>query len=461
MTKILLVEDDTSLQEALQNLLSLQDYMVTPATTIAEARALVETENYDLILSDFRLPDETGIDLLTTLRATDTTTPFILMTAYGSIAIATEAMKKGAQDFLCKPFEPIELIEAIEEVLSYNRIISRQQICSGSDGKQYLTRDPKVQKILDQTSRAARVTSSILLLGESGTGKEVLARHIHRESPRANEAFVAINCSAFPPDLLESELFGHVAGAYTGATQERQGLFEFAANGTLFLDELGDMPPGLQVKLLRALQEGEIRRLGSTKSIPAAPRIVAATNHDISHLLESGRLRRDLYYRIAVITFSLPPLRKRHDDIEFLLEHFLQSHQQRMGFEEKTLSKEARTTLLTYHWPGNIRELENTVERALLFAPHVIEPEHLGLTTRTLSSSPLQEIAKNAAQEAECEVIRQALLHTGGNKSRAAELLQVSYKTLLTKIKNYDLAPSPSTTKDKPASSGDSPSTQV
>ena len=443
MTNILLVEDDKSLQEALENLLSLHDYTVVSVATVADAQARYAQEQFELVLSDFRLPDASGIDLLSSIRSTDTSTPFILMTAYGSIAIATEAMKKGAQDFLCKPFEPVELLDAIEEVRTYNRIVSRQNSGSVADKRTYLTRDPEVQHILDQATRAARVTSSILLLGESGTGKEIMARHIHQQSPRAEAPFVAINCSAFPPDLLESELFGHVAGAYTGATQERQGLFEFASDGTLFLDELGDMPKELQVKLLRALQEGEIRKLGSTQSVVATPRIIAATNHSLHSLLEKGALREDLYYRIAVISLSLPPLRERPDDLAFLLDHFIQTHSQRMGFESKKLSKEARTLLLSYHWPGNIRELENTVERALLFAPEVIEPEHLGISLKPFTHSPLQEIAKNASQEAEKEVIRQALHHTGGNKSRAAELLQVSYKTLLAKIKNYGLGSRP------------------
>jgi transcriptional regulator with PAS, ATPase and Fis domain len=282
-------------------------------------------------------------------------------------------------------------------------------------------------------------------LGESGTGKEVLARYLHDHSPRHDQPFIAVNCAAIPPDLLESEFFGHESGAFTGATQSRVGVLELASAGTVFLDEVGDMPPLLQVKLLRALQEHEIRRVGGNKQIRVNPRIIAATNRDVEAEISSGEMRDDFYYRLAVITFNLPPLRERKEDIMPLVERGMRHFAALMGKETLTIDPIAQDMLLAYAWPGNVRELENVVERAVLMCDNEIRAEHLGIYVRLdiaaieESIKTLPEIASQAVRKAEVEAIERALHVTGGNKSKAADLLGVSYKTLLNKVRDYSI----------------------
>jgi transcriptional regulator with PAS, ATPase and Fis domain len=286
----------------------------------------------------------------------------------------------------------------------------------------------------------------VLIQGESGTGKEVLARYLHEHSERHAEPFVAVNCAAIPPDLLESEFFGHEAGAFTGATQSRIGVLELASKGTVFLDEVGDMPPHLQVKLLRALQEHEIRRVGGTKQIKVMPRVIAATNRNIEEAIETGQMRDDFYYRVAVVTFTLPPLRERKDDIMPLVNRSLAHFSMLLGKGDVKLDPLAQEMLESYSWPGNIRELENVIERAVLMCDGEVRPEHLGIFVRldldTLEEAirTLPEIASQAVRKAEVQAIERALRMTGGNKSKAADFLGISYKTLLNKVKEYALS---------------------
>ncbi len=445
MHRILIVEDSDSLREVLETILQKEGFQ---ATAVASAEAAQETlgasGNFDCILADFRLPGMSGLDLLKAVRASLNSVPYIIMTAYGSIELAVHAMKHGANDFITKPFEPEFLCANIRDVIAHHRIIEREP-AKFKNGDRLQTRDPEFVRILQQAEKVAQVDSTVLLLGESGTGKELTARFVHENSRRKDGPFVGINCAAIPTELLESELFGHVRGAFTGATQDRKGLFEYASRGTIFLDEIGDMPPSLQVKLLRALQEGEIRRVGSNTPIKVNPRIIAATNRDLEEGLEAGHIRQDFYYRIAVVTFRLPPLRQRPCDIEFLTEHFIAHFAQKNGRTPPRISKEALDFLRRHPLPGNIRELENVIQRAVILADDTIQPEHFGLNI-DINFAALREvrmtlpaIAEQAVRKAEIDLIMQTLRQTLGNKSKAAQLLGVSYKTLLNKVKEYQL----------------------
>lgn len=445
--KILVVEDVDSLREVLTSVLESEGFEVDAVPDAERGLVLVRAVQYACILSDFRLPGQSGIDLLRETRTLHPSVPFLLMTAFGSIDIAVEAMKLGANDFLCKPFEPARLCETIHQVIQHRRIIDRSFGLRTRRDRQFLTKDPKVERMLAQARKVGAVASSCLVLGESGTGKELIARYIHEHSTRKEKPFVAVNCAALPADLLESEFFGHEAGAFTGATQSRIGIFEYASEGTIFLDEIGDMPLNLQVKLLRALQEREIKRVGGLRSIKVDPRIIAATNHDVDRALEAGTLREDFYYRLAVVTFTLSPLRERTGDVELLVRNYLDHFCMHLG-KSLTISEESWKLLLAYRWPGNARELENVMERAVVMADDVIEPDHLGidlgLDFEALSQigRTLPELAEVAARKAEVDAIRRVLDQTKGNKSKAAQILGVSYKTLLNKVREYALDPS-------------------
>ncbi len=444
MQKILIIEDISSLRDVLKSVLETEGFHVETAPTGEVAHAYLQSRHFDCVLSDFRLPGQSGIEVLKELRALDTKVPFVLMTAYGSIEIAVEAMKYGATDFITKPFEPENLCSLLRQVIEHHRIIDREG-AGMRRPRRFLSQSPKVHAVLNQARKVACVDSTALILGESGTGKELLARFVHEHSPRADKPFVAINCAAMPESLLESEFFGHEAGAFTGATQARQGLFEYASEGTIFLDEVGDMPLNLQVKLLRALQEREIKRVGGNKSIAVNPRIIAATNKDIEQALAQGELREDFYYRLAVITLTLPPLKERKEDIELLANSFVDYFSVSTN-RHFTLSEGALAVVKSHSWPGNARELENIIERATILSEGEIRPEHLGLGPAPLdlqalgdATLSLTEVAQRAARKAEIELITRTLGKTGWNKSKASEILGVSYKTLLNKVRDYAL----------------------
>ena len=443
--RVLVVEDSESLRDVLVTVLNNEGFEARGCASAEDALVLLESNGWSCILSDFRLPGMNGIELLSATRKVLPSVPFVIMTAYGSIDIAVLAMKEGANDFITKPFEPPILSNLLRQVIQHKQIIDRSSVPKVNRPKCIVTNNPRLLKILDQAQQVAQVDASVLILGESGTGKELLARYIHDSSPRKDKPFIAINCAAMPPELLESEFFGHEAGAFTGATQTRIGMFEAASEGTIFLDEIGEMQPFLQVKLLRALQEREIRRVGASRSIKVNPRVLAATNKEIEPAIVGGELRGDLYYRLAVVTFTLPPLKDRIEDIPALVRHFTDRLGSEMGQEGLRVSADALDFLEHYTWPGNVRELENVIERAVVLADNEIRPEHLGITVQLNvsalqeASTTLGEIASRAAEKAEREVIEQVLKQTRGNKSRAAEILGVSYKTLLNKVKQYRL----------------------
>ncbi len=445
MERILIVEDADSLRDVLATVLENEGYRVDAVASAEEGIKKLKEDAYGCVLADFKLPHKNGLDLLRETREISKTVPFLLMTAYGSINIAVEAMKEGANDFLCKPFEPPILCQIMRDMIKHQQIISRSAGLRTRRERSFLTKDPAMERLITQAKKAARVDSSVLLLGESGTGKELMARMIHEHSPRAKETFVAVNCAAMPVDLLESEFFGHEAGAFTGATQSRIGVFELAAKGTIFLDEVGDMPAALQVKLLRALQEREIKRVGGTKTIKASPRVIAATNLDMEQALASGKVRDDFYYRLAVISFTIPPLRDRRDDIALLSNYFTDYFCVAMGRDKLPIEATAREMLHSYPWPGNARELENVIERAIVLADSSIRVDHLGITLESTITAvhelsyTLPQIALMATRKAEIDLIVKVLEQTGGNKSKAADILGVSYKTLLNKVKEYNL----------------------
>lgn len=460
MKRILLVEDVDSLRDVLASVLEHDGYAVDAFPSAESAlQNLKQQQEYACVLADFKLPGMDGIELLKNVRSLLPTVPYIIMTAYGSIEISVEAMKHGANDFICKPFEPDTIRAVISDVIQHRRVLDRSLGIRTRRDRSFLSNSPAVQALLAQAKKVAKVDSPVLILGESGCGKELLARYIHEHSPRRDKQFIAINCAAMPADLLESEFFGHEAGAFTGATQSRVGVLEFASEGTILLDEIGDMPAALQVKLLRALQEREIKRLGSNKAIKINPRIISATNHNIDEALKLGKMREDFYYRIAVISLTVPPLRERPQDIQLLSQYYIDHFAAAMGKPGLSLDKQAERLLTQYAWPGNARELENVIERAVILSGDSIKPEHLGLplgidlgalesTTVSLSA-----IAAEAAKKAEVEIILKTLAQTSGNKSKAAQVLGVSYKTLLNKVKEYKLAGSSEPTQVEPSCS--------
>ena len=443
--RILLVEDDESVRRSLCTLFKQKtDYVVSEAASVASALALLEDMHVHCIISDFRLPDASGIDLLRTVREKDSKTPFIIITGYGTISIAVQAMKEGANEFITKPFAPEQLLQTLTDVLQHRQGFQRN-VPQEAPTLSFFAESPCMKQIMYFADRVSRVDTPVLISGESGTGKELLARKIHEQSPRKDHPFIALQCGSLPEEILESELFGHEAGAYTGATQKRVGLIEYAAKGTLFLDEIADMPHAVQVKLLRVLQEHEIRPLGSNVPIAANPRIIASTNQDIESLLDSGRVREDFYFRIAVMTLDIPPLRERPEDVQGLIKRILKQRAQVHNKTACTLSSDARALLENHPWPGNVRELQNVLERALILAKDTITPEHIGINPEDAvqmlqeAQQSLQEVARSASDAAERALIQQVLEQTGGNKSEAARILNVSYKTLLSRIQRYEL----------------------
>lgn len=441
MKPILVVEDTDSLREVLASVLSGEGFTVTAVPSAEEAIELLTADSADfrVVLCDLKLPRKTGLDLLREIAGRPKRIPVVVMTAYGSIDIAVEAMKLGAADFVTKPFDPVVLCNLLDQVIEHQRIIDRDPHSSRRP-RQLVTQARALEELMRQARKVAPLSSPVMLLGESGTGKELIARYIHENSSRSGRPFVAVNCGSMPEELLESEFFGHEAGAFTGAIEQRIGLFEVANGGTIFLDEIGTMPPNLQVKLLRTLQESEIKRLGANTVRSIDVRIISATNAPIERAITEGAFREDLYYRLGVVILEVPPLRERKEDISLLANYFLKSLRQ-AGYETPAvIPDDALEVLLGHDWPGNVRELENVIERAVIFHGAELDARSLKLPLKPASAmASLQEIANAAAQAAEVEAIREALGASGGNKSEAARRLGVSYKTLLHKVRAYHL----------------------
>jgi two-component system response regulator AtoC len=449
---ILVVDDEPGLRQTVSLILSEEGYEVqtSSAGEVGLTRALEWRP--DVVLCAGRLPRLGGLEFLERYHAANGDALVIMMTAYGGTEQAIEAMKQGAYDYLPKPFSPDQLILTLrkaEEREALREEVSRlrEEVTIQGRYRAIIAKSPAMTKALSVAAKVAPHSSAVLVTGESGTGKELIARLIHTESDRKDKSFIAVNCGAIPENLLESELFGYVRGAFTGADRDKPGLFEAASAGTLFLDEIGEMPATLQVKLLRVLQEGEVRRLGDNKSRTVDVRLVSATNKDLDEEMRRGTFRRDLYYRIAVVPIHLVPLRQRRDEIPLLVRHFIDQINRKLRLDIDGVDAEAMRMLLEYTWPGNVRELENSMERAMVLAegrkittddlpPHIASPvlpdESLELTEDDLS-------VKKHGSLLERRLIRQALERTGGNKTRAAELLDLSSRALLYKIREYGL----------------------
>ena len=445
---LLIVDDEASMRYMLRLVLEQHNYRVSEAQNGAEAINLIYKEKFDFILSDIRMPDMDGLTFLDQpeVRALDTT--IIMMSAYGSIDTALACMKRGAYDYISKPFKPDEVVLTLRKAEERQELRHENQQLKKAlrqHDKDFTITDivhasDKMAKLLRLVKTAATSDSSILISGETGTGKELIAKALHSESGRKGQ-FLAINCSAITAGLLESELFGHKKGAFTGADREKQGLFSIANNGTLFLDEIADLPLELQPKLLRVLQEGEIRKVGATRSEKINTRVVAAAGTDLQEAVEKGTFRRDLYYRLAVVDVNLPPLRERAEDIVVLANHFLQQLCHREGRPVLQLDDKAQKNLTAYHWPGNVRELENYLEKALIFSPgETLELPPLRIRQAAPGEfNPDEYSLKIASRRLEEEYIRKALTKTDGNRTQAAELLEISLRSLMYKLKDYEI----------------------
>ncbi len=443
MVEVLIVEDKSSFGETLKANLEESGFTVRWIKRGREAISLFKKEKIDIALIDLKLPDIDGVDLLQELKKYDTDTIFLIMTAYGTIEKAVRAMKLGAYDFITKPFDVEQLIVLLNRIIEekqryYENILLKDEASKLFGLPRIIGKSRAINDAAKLLQKAAPTDTTILLLGESGTGKELFARAAHLISPRKDRPFVAINCAAIPHDLLENELFGSEKGAFTGAVSRKIGKFELANKGTIFLDEIGDLDPGLQAKILRVLQERSFERLGGTYPIQVDVRIIAATNKDLIKLVKENKFREDLYYRLSVFPIKIPPLRERKEDIPLLAEHILKRLK-----SNKTLSSAAIKKLMEYNWPGNIRELENTIERANIIASEKIESRDILLPEvskyEVISKLPLnlKQASRKGREIAEAQVIIRVLKETDGNKSEAARRLGVSYKTLLNRIKIY------------------------
>jgi DNA-binding NtrC family response regulator len=454
MPDILLVEDKESLRRVLRMTLETAGYSVTEA---ADARAAIEEiarVPHKIVLTDLRMPNGSGIDVLRAAKNADSDVPVIVMTAYGSIDEAVQAMKDGAHDFLQKPVDSNHLLLLVERALEQSRLRTENLLLREEWSKRYgfpriLGESDAIKRAVAETQRVAQTDATVLLLGESGTGKELFARAIHHLSNRRDKPFVAINCAAIPETLIENELFGHERGAFTGAGERRLGKFELASGGTVFLDEIGELPLAVQGKLLRAIEEKTVDRIGGRAPIPVDLRVVAATNKDLRGAVNASEFRGDLFFRLAVFPIEIPPLRDRGEDVVLLARHFAAALGEELRSREATLSDASVEAIRAHRWPGNVRELENAIERACILADGAnLEPRDLGLAAaeareaKSLGidmSGTLGETAARAVQLVERQKIAETLATCDGNKMQAAEALGVSYKTLLTKIKEYDL----------------------
>lgn len=442
---ILVVDDKDQMREVLQKFLTAEGYRVGTAANAAEALGRIEAKNYDLILSDIKMPGMDGNELLDRVRARDARTIVILMTAFGSIEAAVNAIRGGAYDYISKPFEMREIVLRIQRALGNRHLQQRvadleKQVAAQSADRNITGQSSVIKRLRQLIERIGPSDDTVLIIGETGTGKELVARAIHQRSRRSGAPFVALDCSAIPESLIESELFGHEKGSFTGATEARAGLFESAAKGTFFLDEVNSLSLAVQAKLLRVLQERVVRRVGGREDIPVQARIVAATNHDLAVAVKEGRFRLDLYYRLAVIPLSLPPLREHREDIPELILQMLERRTRERGGEPPRVTTEAMRLLISHDWPGNVRELENAISFATALGSTVIGVEDLPPTIRGKS---FERVAVDDFTPASIEeVVRRHILRTleatGGNQVRAAKILGIDRRTLYSKLKQWD-----------------------
>jgi two-component system NtrC family response regulator len=447
MTRVLLIDDDVNLCKVLSYQLQKRGYEVDTALSGREGLDLFSRASYDVVLLDIQMPDVSGIEVLRKIRERNADAAVIMITAYGSVEGALEACRLGADDYITKPFGQEQLLFVIEKNLRFRRLqqenlLFRSQLVEKYDFGNMIARSPKMKEVMEMAMQVAASDATVLILGESGTGKELLARAIHYNSPRREKPLIVVNCPSIPEQLLESEMFGHVRGAFTGAVKDRKGKFELANGGTIFLDEIGDLREDLQAKLLRVLQEGEIERVGDSRPIRVDVRVIAATNKDLRELMQQGKFREDLYYRLNVVSLTIPPLRERREEIPILVDHFLKKYGKGRRFE---VAPEVIEKLQKYDWPGNVRELENVIERAVVLTRgNRIGVESLPPEFR---SAPLRESSKGifipdegmALDEIERIAIQIALEKSGGNRTRAAEFLKIPRHILLYRMKKLGI----------------------
>jgi len=450
--RILVVDDERSMREFLEIYFRGEGFEVATAESAEVALAAAEADPFDVVITDIQMPGRSGLDLLHDLRESCPETQVVVITAFASTDSAIEAMKRGAYDYVTKPFQVDEIGLVVEKALEKKQLSAenrwlREELRSRSAPRNLIGNSPAMQRVYELVAQVAGTKSNVLISGESGTGKELVARAIHELSDRAERPLVTVNCGAIPENLLESELFGHVRGAFTGAVQNKVGLFEVADGGTLFLDEVGELPALLQVKLLRAIQEKTIRPVGGTRDRQVDVRILAATNRDLAEEVASGRFREDLYYRLNVIQIALPPLRERMEDVPLLVHHFLAKHAAELGKEVTGISQEAMDRLLAHPFPGNVRELENITERAVaLSSGPVVDLDALPPTVlareRAERPSRIPEGGVNLealVADFERSLLREALERSGGVKKRAARLLGISFRSFRYRLEKLGL----------------------
>jgi len=448
MPLILVVDDDRNVCRVLKDLLERAGFEVLTAPDVDTAIPILKQQDLDLIVTDLKMPGKSGMDLLTLCHQTRPTVPVIMMTAYANVEAAVTAMKKGAYDFITKPFDENELLNAAKKAFSESK--KNKELLSSyfDEGSPLITevigKTPVIQQLLRMVQKIARTDSTVLITGETGVGKELIARAIHSASQRKSHPFVKVNCAAIPDTLLESELFGHEKGAFTGAVTNKPGRFEIAHQGTLFLDEIGEIPLHLQTKLLGVLQDKSFERLGGVKTTKVDVRIITATNQDLSSAVQAGKFRSDLFYRLNVVPIHIPPLRERKDDLIPLLNYLLDKFASKYGKKIGTLPPEVMATFSNYDWPGNIRELENVMERMVVMS----ETDSLSLdqvpseirgVVSTTKASGLKATIETLSQVTEKQMIIDALNKMNQNRTRAAKLLGISRRTLQNKIKEYGL----------------------
>lgn len=455
-SRILVVDDEESIREFLEIMLKKEGYEVSTAEDGQKAKEILQKKSFDMVISDLQMPNVTGIELLKHVKESYPDTVFMLITAFGTTETAVEAMKMGAYDYVTKPFKIDEVRMNIANALRSQNLEVEVRVLKKELVKEYsfqnmIGNSSAMHAIFDLIKRVSHATTNILVTGESGTGKEVIAKSIHYSGPLKDKPFVTINCGAIPENLMESEMFGHKKGSFTGAVVDKTGLFEVANGGTLFLDEVGELPPSVQVKLLRAIQERIIRRVGATEDTKVDVRIIAATNRNLEDMVQKGTFRQDLFYRLNVINIKSPALRDRADDIPLLANHFLKKYNEKLGKNILSISEEAMDILKKYNYPGNVRELENMIERTVaLEAGSTILPESLPPMVNTssgrkMASSNEIEVGEDGLDldkvigQIEKEILVKAIHAAGGVKKKAAKLLKISFRSMRYRIEKYNL----------------------